>query len=81
MPATARPATLDWQHARAYYAPNQSQCHVRLPFPDLGDARWRLQDALGDATYDWAGSDLTGRGLFLDMVPWQAQVFPLQLVA
>jgi hypothetical protein len=35
------------------YAPNQSQCHVRLPFADLGSSRWRLKDLLGDATYDW----------------------------
>jgi hypothetical protein len=24
------------------YAPNQSQCHVRLPFADLGNSQWRL---------------------------------------
>ena len=32
------------------YAPNQSQCHVRLPFADLGNSQWRLKDLLGDAT-------------------------------
>ena len=26
------------------YAPNQSQCYVRLPFADLGNAQWRLED-------------------------------------
>ena len=25
------------------YAPNQSQCHVRLPFADLAGSQWRLQ--------------------------------------
>jgi hypothetical protein len=59
------------------YAPNQSQCHVRLPFADLGDSRWRLKDLLGDATYDWAGNDLQGRGLYLDESPWKASVFSL----
>src|SRR6202007_1957028 len=34
------------------YAPNQSQCHVRLPFADLANRQWRLKDLLGDATYD-----------------------------
>ena len=24
------------------YAPNQSQCYVRLPFADLGNSQWRL---------------------------------------
>jgi hypothetical protein len=59
------------------YAPNQSQCHVRLPFADLGNSQWRLKDLLGDATYDWAGNDLQGRGLYLDESPWKASVFSL----
>ena len=29
------------------YAPNQSQCYVRLPFGDPGNARWQLHDMLG----------------------------------
>ena len=59
------------------YAPNQSQCLVRLPFADLGNRQWRLKDLLGDATYDWAGNDLQGRGLYLDERPWSARVFAL----
>ena len=59
------------------YAPNQSQCHVRLPFADLGNSQWRLKDLLGDVTYDWAGDDLQGRGLYLDERPWSARVFAL----
>jgi hypothetical protein len=59
------------------YAPNQSQCHVRLPFADLANSRWRLKDLLGDATYDWDGNDLQGRGLYLDERPWSARVFAL----
>ncbi len=59
------------------YAPNQSQCHVRLPFADLGNSQWRLKDLLGDATYDWDGNDLQGRGLYLDERPWSARVFAL----
>jgi len=59
------------------YAPNQSQCHVRLPFADLGNSQWRLADLLSEAHYDWNGNDLEARGLFVDMAPWQAQVFSL----
>ena len=59
------------------YAPNQSQCYVRLPFADLGDGQWRLEDLLGDATYDREGNDLQARGLYLDESPWQAHVFSL----
>ena len=57
------------------YAPNESQCHVRLPFADLAAKKWRLEDQLAAARYDWNGDDLTGRGLFLDMKPWQSSIF------
>jgi hypothetical protein len=59
------------------YAGNQSQCYVRLPFTDLGNNRWRLTDLIGDASYDRDGDDLQGRGLYLDVPPWQASVFSL----
>jgi hypothetical protein len=59
------------------YAPNQSQCYVRLPFAELKDSEWRLQDHMDDAVYDRDGSELQSRGLFLDMRPWQASVFSL----
>ncbi|MGC4004622.1 MAG: hypothetical protein QM811_16475 [Pirellulales bacterium] len=57
------------------YAHNQSQCHVRLPYEELAGKRWRLCDELGTAQFEWHGDDLTGRGLFLDMRPWEACVF------
>jgi len=59
------------------YAPNQSQCYVRLPFADLGDGHWRLEDLLGEATHDREGDDLQARGLYLDEPPWKARVFLL----
>jgi hypothetical protein len=59
------------------YAPNQSQCHVRLPFAGLANSQWQLKDLLGEATYDWDGNDLQARGLYLDEPPWSARVFAL----
>jgi hypothetical protein len=59
------------------YAPNQSQCYVRLPFGDLAGGRWRLQDILGTAVYDRDGGDLQARGLYLDAGPWEVSVFSL----
>jgi hypothetical protein len=59
------------------YADNQSQCHVRLPLADLGGKSWRLDEQLSGASYQWQGDDLQGRGLFLDLAPWQACVFSL----
>jgi len=59
------------------YAPNQSQCYVRLPFADLAGSRWRLQDQLQDVAYDRDGSDLRSHGLYLDEPAWKASVFEL----
>jgi hypothetical protein len=60
------------------YAANQGQCHVRLPFADLAGKKWQLQDQLSPVSYKWKGDDLQGRGLFLNMAPWQACVFSLR---
>lgn len=59
------------------YAPNASQCHIRLPFADLSGKDWRLQDQLTGRCYPWKGDDLSARGLFVDHNPWQAAVFSL----
>ena len=59
------------------YAPNQSQCYVRLPFADLAGGKWRLQDQMGQAIYDRDGSDLQSGGFYLDATPWQASIFSL----
>lgn len=61
--------------AAVNYAPNQSQCRVRLPFADLAGSRWRLQDQMGSAVYERDGNELQSQGLFLDMSPWQTAVF------
>jgi len=60
------------------YAANQSQCYIRIPFPNLRDQQWRLEDLLSGAQYDRDGSDLISRGLYLDMAPWRYHVFRLE---
>lgn len=60
------------------YAANQSQCHIRLPFADLAHRQWCLRDLLSTSAYDWNGDDLHSRGLYVDMMPWQACAFALQ---
>ncbi len=60
-----------------HYAPNPSQCHARLLFPDLAGRKWKLQDQLSSVSYEWNGDDLAERGMYLDMAPWQAAVFEL----
>lgn len=62
------------------YAGSQSQCHVRLPFGDLAGKKWRLEDRLGAGSHEWKGDDLCGKGLYLDMTPWQAAVHELRQI-
>jgi hypothetical protein len=50
---------------------------VRLPFADIGNSQWQLEDLLGDAIYEREGNDLQARGLYLDEPPWKASVFAL----
>jgi glycosidase len=61
------------------YADNQSQCYVRLPFADLGGRTWRLQDRLGNATYDRDGDSLQSQGLYLDLGRWNYNIFDMIL--
>lgn len=63
--------------ATVNYAPNQSQCYVRLPFTDLGGSQWRLVDQMEEVVYERDGNDLQSRGLYLDTPAWKASVFSL----
>jgi glycosidase len=63
--------------AAVNYAPNQSQCRLRLPFEGLGGKSWLLRDQISSDTYERDGNELQSQGLFVDMRPWQASVFAL----
>jgi hypothetical protein len=59
------------------YSTYYSQCYLPLPFENMSDSQWRLQDQLGEAIYDRAGSALVSEGLYLDVPPWQTHIFSL----
>jgi glycosidase len=60
------------------YAPNQSQCYVRIPFADLIGRALQFRDLLGTASYDRDGSDIVSRGLYLDTPPWGYHLFEVK---
>jgi glycosidase len=60
------------------YAPNQSQCYLRAPFPDLAGRQWTLEDLIGGDAYERDGDALAGGGIYLDLRPWQYHVFDLR---
>jgi hypothetical protein len=59
------------------YAPNQSQCYLRLRFDEIRGHSVRLQDLLSLAVYERGGDELVSRGLYLDMPPWGYHIFRL----
>jgi hypothetical protein len=59
----------------ANFAANRSQCYVRLPFWDLHRHTVLLEDLMGDQNYERDGTDLSDRGLYLDVAGWGFHVF------
>jgi hypothetical protein len=59
------------------YAAHASQCWLLLPLPGIQAGQWRLTDLMGNAVYDREGRELSERGLYLDLGPWQYHVFEL----
>jgi hypothetical protein len=60
------------------YAPNRSQCYVRLPFDELQGRVVRAQDLMTSVAYERDGDELFHRGLYLDMPEWGYHVFKLE---
>ncbi len=61
------------------YAPDQSQCYVRLPFQEMRGRPVRFEDRLSAAVYDRQGDDAIERGLYLDLPPWGCHVFDVRI--
>ena len=68
----------EWRCVVVNYSPQQSQCFVRMSFPELVGRTVRFQDVLGPDYYDRPGDDLHGRGLFVDIAAWGYHVFDVQ---
>jgi hypothetical protein len=59
------------------YAPNQSQCYLALPWPNLQGQIYRLNNLMGTDSYDRSGDSLLAPGLYLDLPAWGNAVFEL----
>ncbi|HEU5165806.1 MAG TPA: alpha-amylase family glycosyl hydrolase [Chitinophagaceae bacterium] len=60
------------------YSSQSGQCYILLPFPELADKQWKIDDLMNDACYDRDGNDLLNRGLYLDMSAWHYHVFEIK---
>ena len=71
----------DWLWVVVNYAPQQSQCFVRLPIDELAGRMVRLEDLSGPDSYDRSGDDLLKRGLYVDLAGWKYHIFEVQWLA
>ncbi len=64
--------------AAVNYAPNRSQCYVKLEGAGLGTDRVTLHDLMGPEAYERDGNGLAARGLYLDLPGWGFNVFEVR---
>jgi hypothetical protein len=57
------------------YAPNQSQCYLRLPFDDLSSHSVLFEDLMDQEVFERPGAELIAGGLYLDIEGWGYRVF------
>lgn len=57
------------------FAPHQSQCFVRLHYPDLADQMVPFKDLFSTARYDRDGGELLDQGMYFNMPGWGYHVF------
>lgn len=65
--------------ATVNFAPNQSQCYIPLPIPELAGRSVRLKDLMSSAIFDRDGSKLLSPGFYLDLPAWNYHVFTLSV--
>ena len=59
------------------YSSRRSQCYIKLPFNDLPDGTWLLNDLISGISYERESSDLKEKGMYLDEPAWKIYVFSL----
>jgi glycosidase len=54
---------------------NRAQARVQVRWPDAGDGKWRLVDALSHANYEREGDEMLSPGLYVELGPWNYHFF------
>jgi hypothetical protein len=57
-----------------------SQALVRVPWDELRDKMWRLDDRLSGETFERSGNDMRDAGLYIELGPWQCHLFQVRAV-
>jgi glycosidase len=54
-----------------------SQALIRVPWNELRDTKWLLEDKLSGETFERSGNDMRDAGLYVDLGPWESYIFRL----
>jgi hypothetical protein len=57
-----------------------SQALVRVPWDELRDKTWRLDERLSGKTFERSGNDMRDAGLYVDLGPWECHLFQVRAV-
>jgi hypothetical protein len=55
-----------------------SQARVHVPWDELREKQWRLNDVLSGESYDRSGSEMRDAGLYVDLSPWKCHLFQVR---
>ena len=57
------------------FGAQSAQARVQLPWDELREKEWRLNDVLSGEFYDRSGSEMRIAGLYVDLPPWECHFF------
>lgn len=61
-------------------ASQPAQARVHVPWNELPDNEWRLDDIMAGAAYTRSGREMHDAGLYVELGPWQYHLFRVSLV-
>ena len=68
----------EWILVAVNFGPLGAQGYVDVSPIEPGGRKWLLQDLLSLAMYERGGDDIAARGLYLDLLPWDFNVFEVR---
>jgi len=55
-----------------------SQALLRVPWDELRNKMWRLDDRLSGESFERSGNDMRDAGLYVELAPWECQLFQVR---
>jgi hypothetical protein len=57
-----------------------SQALIRVPWDQLRDTTWGLEDLLSGESFERSGHDMRDAGLYVELGPWEYHLFRVSAV-